>query len=508
MSRTSGACWPTALRTATRPARFVPPACPRSPRRSRCIGLTSWPALPCPTAPEFDEWQFFQAESLRRDLAAALERLVRGHSSQGELEPAIPYARRWLALDPLHEPAQRCLMQLYAQAGQRAAALRQYEECQRLLAAELGGSPEQETTALYEAIKARKIAERGVRMDDRTPLSDPAPPSTLPLPPFLSAAPQQLGPAAPFVAREQELAELAAALATARTGAGQILFVIGGAGRGKTMLVQEFARQAQAADAELLVVSGYWQRPHRHWRSVSALSRSVDYADRRGRSQVGRRAHQRRARPAFVGSDAADATGAGRACPRPDRQFCAGQRLARAGRDLCHRDAPWFKQLAALTGADAGAKLEQQRIFAQYTAALKAIASQRPLLLILEDLHWVDSASSGLLFHLSREVGDSRMLIVGTYRPDEVALSSRRDGRHPLADIVSELKRWHGDIWLDLGDLAPVEGRHFVEAYLDTPAQSARRSLSGGVVRADRGTCLVYGGVAAGDAGTGGFAPG
>jgi Cdc6-like AAA superfamily ATPase len=74
---------------------------------------------------------------------------------------------------------------------------------------------------------------------------------------FLSATPQHLGPIGPFVAREQELAELAAALATARSGAGQILFVIGGAGRGKTMLVQEFARPAQAADAELLVVSGY-----------------------------------------------------------------------------------------------------------------------------------------------------------------------------------------------------------------------------------------------------------
>ncbi|MFL5806353.1 MAG: tetratricopeptide repeat protein [Roseiflexaceae bacterium] len=76
------------------------------------------------------------------------------------------------------------------------------------------------------------------------------------LPPFLSAAPSQPGPPALFVAREQELAELAAVLTAARGGAGQILFVIGGAGRGKTMLVQEFARQAQAADAEVLVVSG------------------------------------------------------------------------------------------------------------------------------------------------------------------------------------------------------------------------------------------------------------
>jgi ABC-type oligopeptide transport system substrate-binding subunit/DNA-binding SARP family transcriptional activator len=107
-------------------------------------------------SPAFDEWQFFQAESLRQELASALERLVRGHSTLGEYETAIPYARRWLALDPLHEPAHRCLMQLYAWSGQRSAALRQHGECERILGEELGVSPEEETTQLYKAIKAKR----------------------------------------------------------------------------------------------------------------------------------------------------------------------------------------------------------------------------------------------------------------------------------------------------------------------------------------------------------------
>ena len=59
-----------------------------------------------------------------------------------------------------------------------------------------------------------------------------------------------------FVARENELATLAATFETARRGQGQLTFVIGGAGRGKTMLVREFARQAMATDPELLAVSG------------------------------------------------------------------------------------------------------------------------------------------------------------------------------------------------------------------------------------------------------------
>ena len=75
-------------------------------------------------SPDFDEWQFFQTEGLRDELASALERLTHAHSAQGEFEQAIAYARRWLALDRLHEPAHRHLMHLYAWSGQRAAALR------------------------------------------------------------------------------------------------------------------------------------------------------------------------------------------------------------------------------------------------------------------------------------------------------------------------------------------------------------------------------------------------
>ena len=107
-------------------------------------------------SPGFDEWQFFQTEGLRQELASVLERLIKGHSSADEVEVAIPYARRWLALDPLHEPAHRQLMQLYAWSGQRAAALRQYAECEKVLQDELSLSPEAETTQLYEAIKERR----------------------------------------------------------------------------------------------------------------------------------------------------------------------------------------------------------------------------------------------------------------------------------------------------------------------------------------------------------------
>jgi class 3 adenylate cyclase len=287
------------------------------------------------------------------------------------------------------------------------------------------------------------------------------------LPSFLSAAPPHPGPAAPFVAREQELAELAAALATARGGAGQILFVIGGAGRGKTMLVQELARQAQAADAELLVINGYSNAhtgsgdPYLPFcEALTMLCGDVEAKWAGGLISAERARRVWEAMPLTLPALVEQA-------PNLVGSFVPGKDVRERAATFAAPDAPWFNRLMALTGADAGPNVEQQRIFAQYSAALSAIASQRPLLLILEDLHWVDSASSGLLLHLSREASRSRMLIIGTYRPDEVAVS-HGEFQHPLADILSELKRWHGDIWLDLGDLAPAAGRRFVEAYLDT----------------------------------------
>jgi DNA-binding SARP family transcriptional activator len=109
-----------------------------------------------PDAPAFDEWQFFEGEALRDQVADALQRLARWHGGRGEHEAAIPFARRWLALDPLHEPAQRELMALYARSGQRAAALRQYAECERILGEELGVSPSPETVQLYEHVRDRE----------------------------------------------------------------------------------------------------------------------------------------------------------------------------------------------------------------------------------------------------------------------------------------------------------------------------------------------------------------
>lgn len=122
--------------------------------------------LNLPDCPDFDEWQRFEREGLRRDVAGVLAQLAQSYAeqaeSQADLERAIAHARRWVALDWLDERAHRVLMDLYARAGQPSMAIRQYAECSRLLRDELVQPPEPETRALYERIRSGKPAPLSV----------------------------------------------------------------------------------------------------------------------------------------------------------------------------------------------------------------------------------------------------------------------------------------------------------------------------------------------------------
>jgi predicted ATPase/DNA-binding SARP family transcriptional activator len=106
-----------------------------------------------PGCPAFDEWLFFKRERLQLEITSALEQLAGFHERAGNAADAESWVRRLLELDPLREAAHRQLMRLLAGAGQRSAALAQYETCRRLLADELGVSPAPETTLLAEQIR-------------------------------------------------------------------------------------------------------------------------------------------------------------------------------------------------------------------------------------------------------------------------------------------------------------------------------------------------------------------
>jgi len=101
----------------------------------------------------FNEWAYAETEELRGKLAGALERLSDEYPASGEAEKAIPYARRLITLDPLNEASHRKMMEVYLQAGQHSAALKQYQTCEQILRKELGLDPQPETRALYKRIR-------------------------------------------------------------------------------------------------------------------------------------------------------------------------------------------------------------------------------------------------------------------------------------------------------------------------------------------------------------------
>src|SRR5688572_29955860 len=101
----------------------------------------------------FNEWVFAQGEALRHDLAEALQMLVEDYVTLEQTSSAIPYAQRLITLDPMNEPANRALMELYARTDQTPAAIKQYQALEKLLRKELNVDPQPETREIYKRIR-------------------------------------------------------------------------------------------------------------------------------------------------------------------------------------------------------------------------------------------------------------------------------------------------------------------------------------------------------------------
>ncbi|MGC9336222.1 MAG: AfsR/SARP family transcriptional regulator, partial [Anaerolineae bacterium] len=176
-------------------------------------------------APPFEEWKLLEREHLRNLALRGLQALVDFHTDREDPARALAYLDRMLVLEPAQEEAHRSKMRLLAQGGERETALRQYEACRQALAA-LDASPDDETTALHQQLRARSYL----------PLATRAPRHHLPV------------PLSPLVGREAELTEIRERL---QEPACRLLTLVGPGGVGKTHLALEAAAGMPPGDASL-----------------------------------------------------------------------------------------------------------------------------------------------------------------------------------------------------------------------------------------------------------------
>lgn len=212
-----------------------------------------------------------------------------------------------------------------------------------------------------------------------------------------------------FVGREAELANLAEAFDEARKGAATAVLIGGEAGVGKSRLVQRFAEQAGQDGAHVLFGG-----------CVELSTDGLAYAP-------------------FTAAL---------------RQLVREQGTARvaallpegAGRDLA-RLLPEFGEPSVDGETDTG----RARLFEQFLTLLERLAESRPTILLIEDIHWADRSSRDLIAFLSRNLSAAQVLIVLTYRSDDL------HRQHPLRPVLAELGRVNGVLRLDLPRLSRDE---------------------------------------------------
>jgi predicted ATPase len=297
-----------------------------------------------------------------------------------------------------------------------------------------------------------------------------------------------------FVARDRELAQLDGFLQRALAAQGLVCFVSGEAGSGKTALLTEFARRAEARHPELVTALGRGDAqtgigdPYLPFREV--LRQLTGDADSKW-SQALSPENASRLRKLvsvscrFLVELAPDLVGL----------FVPGAGLAMKAAKATADKAGWLGKLEKLAerrkaGEGLGSTgLDQNMVFEQYTRFVTTLAGKTPLLLILDDLQWADPSSLALLFRLGRRIGQSRILVVGTYRSEEVAQEGM-GGQHPLAKVIAELKRYQGDTEVSLDGTEEADRRGFVDSFLDSEPNALDEGFRRALVRHTDGHAL------------------
>jgi DNA-binding SARP family transcriptional activator len=365
----------------------------------------------------YDDWVLPERERLRSIQAANLAALVDRYRGALDYPAAIASAQSLLRLDPLREDAIRRLMSLRFAAGDRSGALSDFEIFARRLHDELAAEPMPETIALREAI----------RSNEHSTLEG-------------TAAPARMTASAPrfaFTGRAAALQTLRRAWETAARGSATTSIVSGEAGIGKSRLIGELVALAESQGGRVMF-------------GTTATIETEPY------------------------QPIAEALRGALPLLRLDRlepiKVAALASLVPGVRDLA-------TATPALTELEP--ERDRQRLFDAVETAIAHIVEKRPLLIVLEDLHWAGAATIELLDFLERRLSGKSLLLVVSFREEEV------DGTHPLRPFLRRLDDARSN-HTALGPLAIDD----VRALVASAAPGLSESYAGTIFAASDGNAL------------------
>jgi len=355
-------------------------------------------------AADFEDWARTVTESFRIQAGVAFQRLAIARAASGNYSGAISAVHRWIDLDPLHEPAYRLLMLLHAWDGDRPGAVEAYRRCIAVLDQELGVPPLEETTELHEAILDEDLPPApGVRKRIRAQAS-PTP------------------AAGDLIDRDDETATLLRALQSVTEG-GTVVVIAGAAWMGKTRLLEDLGTAAAYSARSSLSGRAFRMEQNLPFGVAAQLLRS-------------------------------------------------GTRLLEANRD---RLPTWaIGEIARLVPELHQAPMTNEstdpfgelRLFDGVFTVISELARLRPILMMVDDVQWLDPASAGLVSYIASRVSGMPLLLVLAVRSGE-----------PLSELTAELVS-AAEIRIDLQPLA-VE--HLVEVTGSVAAAADLHRRTGGV---------------------------
>src|SRR5262249_32675854 len=198
----------------------------------------------------------------------------------------------------------------------------------------------------------------------------------------------------------------------ARAGVGHTILLAGEAGLGKSRLMEEFRALLEANGR--LCLQG--RCSFRGGRNFEPFVEALEEFARRARDEEGD-----------------DVSGAGRGRALPTALYSTLNMLLEPSTQLEARN--------------------REQLWYLIDSLLKRIAEREPLVLLLDDLRWADEGTLSLLSHMTRNLSGSRLLLVGSFRPEEL----RGTGENPLEEVIQVLSTVSTFAWQALEPLNPRE---------------------------------------------------